>query len=537
MSKTMKKSTYIFLLGFMVLSIVIVTVLAYGNILNDYFNHPDTTNHLFYYKTDIVKIFSEPWRLGFYRPITSLAYGIDYSIWGLNPFGYNLTGLTLHTLVSVMVFFIMLSLTRNELFIAWLSAVIFAAHPIHMNVLPALVYNRQETIPALFMMLSLLSFMKYASAFYKKQGYLFLSLFFFAIALGAKEIAIITPLLIFTYVIIFADENSFKQKVRIALKIFMPYFFISVVYMTLRTYLLQGLGGYGQHVKNYFSTINQMVRSYYFSLLDPVEITNISFRLGTSILDTIQISHFKLIFVALVFSTFMFFRRQIKDSFKNMTYNEKIVVYLIIWALLPLFVYIATMMHGHMFRFVYIPAIPFCGILSFAVVKSLQSIIKSMKISYLSVIKSSIVFIIALGIICNLFISSPLVRDYREWENAGKITQVVFQKLMEIAPELPDNAVIHMNNLPIRVYPNPKQRISPVSEGLSFADYNYGAFLNYYYPDKNFKLTAKYTVWIIDTDYPLNPDSDMKFEIRKRKDNNIVELDIKLTNDQIEIFQ
>src|SRR5262245_11629741 len=41
-----------------------------------------------------------------YYPLTWMSHGLDYLIWGLDPVGYHLTNLILHTANAVMVFFI-----------------------------------------------------------------------------------------------------------------------------------------------------------------------------------------------------------------------------------------------------------------------------------------------------------------------------------------------------------------------------------------------------------------------------------------------
>ena len=43
-----------------------------------------------------------------YRPVGTLTYFIDYSIWKLNPFGYHLTNLFLH-IANVILFFFFIS--------------------------------------------------------------------------------------------------------------------------------------------------------------------------------------------------------------------------------------------------------------------------------------------------------------------------------------------------------------------------------------------------------------------------------------------
>ena len=42
--------------------------------------------------------------LGNYQPLTWLPYAVDYSVWGMNPFGYRLTNVLLRPANAVLVF-------------------------------------------------------------------------------------------------------------------------------------------------------------------------------------------------------------------------------------------------------------------------------------------------------------------------------------------------------------------------------------------------------------------------------------------------
>ena len=48
-----------------------------------------------------------------YRPVVTLSYFVDYSLWHLNPLGYHLTNIVLHTLNSALLFFLVQRMVRN----------------------------------------------------------------------------------------------------------------------------------------------------------------------------------------------------------------------------------------------------------------------------------------------------------------------------------------------------------------------------------------------------------------------------------------
>src|SRR4030095_9619717 len=104
-------------------SIVSVGYVAYQDMLGYFFTPTDSPTLIDPGRVrsfrDVLRIFNEPLMNGttltnlslFYRPISTLSYSLDYSIWGLNPFGYHLTDLILHILVSLSVFLLLLRLT------------------------------------------------------------------------------------------------------------------------------------------------------------------------------------------------------------------------------------------------------------------------------------------------------------------------------------------------------------------------------------------------------------------------------------------
>lgn len=79
---------------------------------------------------------------GHYQPLTWLSYAFDIHIWGLDPFGFHLTNLVLHIVVSVGFYFIAHHLIRSALpqveiqvltISSLAAATIFAVHPLRVE--------------------------------------------------------------------------------------------------------------------------------------------------------------------------------------------------------------------------------------------------------------------------------------------------------------------------------------------------------------------------------------------------------------------
>lgn len=93
----------------------------------------------------------------YYRPLTSLSFALDYQVWGLNPIGYHLTNLVLHTTAGLLLFQLLVTLGLSQRASFWLSAA-FLAHPVQTE---AVTYanSRGDSMYAVFGLLSVLLFL------------------------------------------------------------------------------------------------------------------------------------------------------------------------------------------------------------------------------------------------------------------------------------------------------------------------------------------------------------------------------------------
>ena len=149
----------------------------------------------------------------YYRPILHLSVVFDYSIWHLNPFGYHLTNMLLHTVCSLFVFLVSLYLLNNSLITAnianrelkafknpvtlsFIAALLFALHPIHTESV-AWINGRTDILATLFFLPAFLSFLIYVKE--ERKSALILCSFFFLLSLFSKEngIALIGVVLVY----------------------------------------------------------------------------------------------------------------------------------------------------------------------------------------------------------------------------------------------------------------------------------------------------------------------------------------------------
>lgn len=206
---------------------------------------------------------SEGWK-GIYRPLRALSYALDYKLYKLNPGGYHLTNLILH-LVNVILAFIFLNLLLNDKRIATLSTFLFALHPVQTE--PVLwIGSRADLLLGLFEFLTLIFFIKFLRTESKKHYYY--ALLGLVLALLSKETAIVTPILFIVMMIAF-NKNMDN-------KIILPPFLITLIYLPIRIYLMQGLaqrGWWGGNFINNFLTAIKLVSHYVYLLIYPYHLS------------------------------------------------------------------------------------------------------------------------------------------------------------------------------------------------------------------------------------------------------------------------
>ncbi len=135
-----------------------------------------------------------------YRPVVTFSYFLDYAIWSLNPSGYHLTNVILHTINCFLLYAVVLRLVRIRT-VALLSAVLFSMHPCVTEAVNAISY-REDILAALFIFLSCLCLILSG-----KKVYYALSLLSYLLSLFSKETAIVMPLFILLWWIFFMRKH------------------------------------------------------------------------------------------------------------------------------------------------------------------------------------------------------------------------------------------------------------------------------------------------------------------------------------------
>jgi protein O-mannosyl-transferase len=142
---------------------------------------------------------------GHYQPLAWVTFGLDYWLWGMNPFGYHLTNLILHVANALLVYFLALrllntvfpSLTADrDLWLsisAGLTALLFALHPLRVESV-AWATERRDVLSGFFIFSSVLCYLRAVQLPSPERiRWMAVALGLFALSLLSKAIGITLP--------------------------------------------------------------------------------------------------------------------------------------------------------------------------------------------------------------------------------------------------------------------------------------------------------------------------------------------------------
>jgi tetratricopeptide (TPR) repeat protein len=151
-----------------------------------------------YVTNDPLLVASDGWRQIWFStehqtqffPLVFTTLRLEYAIWGLNPLGYHLVNVLLHSANTFLVWMVLRKMAAPG---AWIAAGIFGFHPVQVESV-AWVTELKNTQSTLFYLLALLVWMRFldaeAGARWRYYG---LAFFFFALALLSKTTACTLP--------------------------------------------------------------------------------------------------------------------------------------------------------------------------------------------------------------------------------------------------------------------------------------------------------------------------------------------------------
>ncbi|OHB86388.1 MAG: hypothetical protein A3J73_05615 [Planctomycetes bacterium RIFCSPHIGHO2_02_FULL_38_41] len=456
--------------------LVILPLCAFLNTLFNGFVYDDISvleeNYFIRNLGNIPKVFSkEYFRLAnelSYRPVVTLSYFIDYAIWRYNPFGYHLSNVILHAANCVLLYLLLVQLTKVRL-AALFSAVIFSIHPCTTEAVNCLSY-REDIFVATFSFLACLCLIKSVRIYHyscktstsyhvktkNRQAdgqcsqtfasrywmwiYYAGSLLFYLLSLLSKESAIVVPLFILLYWFLFRrksgpslhlnqsenknsvihslsedNEHSSHTKLR-WIKYFVSYYLgyilVSIFYLCIRFLVLKNpLEISASYVKGSipinFMTMSKVLSSYIKLMFLPTHLSA-DYTIA-EVLSAFDVSFVISIILLTAVGVIIF-----KTVNKTKTYSLFMLYFFV--SLLPVLNIVPI---GHIMadRYLYLPVAMFCpviGGLLFYNRPSRLSVDIQRKLpvySYYSVLTRNYIVIPVVSIICITFFVRTMLRN------------------------------------------------------------------------------------------------------------------------------
>ncbi|CAH1154750.1 unnamed protein product [Phaedon cochleariae] len=125
-----------------------------------------------------------------YRPLTTLTFRSNYTLFGLNPLWFHLTNVSLHALACVLFTRACLQVAGLRPPFATLAGLLFATHPIHTEAVTGIV-GRADVLACVFFLISVLSYHGSEDG----KHHTWISTFFGGLSMLAKETGITVFLL------------------------------------------------------------------------------------------------------------------------------------------------------------------------------------------------------------------------------------------------------------------------------------------------------------------------------------------------------
>ena len=144
--------------------------------------------------------------MGHYQPLSWVTLAIDYLLWGLNPLGYHLTNLIIHTANAIFVYFISRQLLSTALSIAndkesWrlslsaaFAALLFAIHPLRVESV-AWATERRDVLSGCFFLWAIYCYLRAALSpqILSRRRWLWTAVVIYSLSLFSKATAMTLP--------------------------------------------------------------------------------------------------------------------------------------------------------------------------------------------------------------------------------------------------------------------------------------------------------------------------------------------------------
>jgi hypothetical protein len=177
-----------------------------------------------------------------YRPFTSLGFAIQWAIGGGSPLPFHVVSVAIYAAVSVAVFRFASTFLRWDA--AWLTAALFAVHPVHVEAV-ANVVGQAELWSALLSLIAMTRFVRARKAGDLGRSDVAAIAALYFCALMFKEHVIVLPGLIVAAELTIAGKGKFGERARDLSPLLVYSALVAAVFVVVRTSVLGDIKGAG----------------------------------------------------------------------------------------------------------------------------------------------------------------------------------------------------------------------------------------------------------------------------------------------------
>jgi protein O-mannosyl-transferase len=336
----------------------------------------------------------------YYRPVVYTTYTIDYSLWGLNPYGFHLTNNLINLIASLFLLAILIRLFakyKYGLLASLLATLIFSAHPVHTEAV-SWVSGRTDSLVTLFFFAAFYFYITYSEL--KENKYIILSFVFYALGLMSKEMIVTFPVIIILFDFLW-KKKSVKDIIN-DWKLYSYFIGLTVLYLIIRYSLLHSTIErttynyfYGKDFITTAATMLKTIPVYLKLLVFPVGLLyhyNGVLPDSNSFADLNVLFSVLLILVLLILALY-FYKNYSKISF---------IILFVFVTFLPVMNIIPTM-NFMAERFLYITSFSFSLLIAYVIAKYIN--------------KSNLKIVVGLSILVIVIFSTLTIKRNAEWKD------------------------------------------------------------------------------------------------------------------------
>jgi hypothetical protein len=178
-----------------------------------------------------------------YRPLTIIAYRIEWALGGGSPMPFHVVNIALHVAASVAVFWLACAILPTGA--AWIGAALYAVHPVHVEAV-ANVVGQSELAVALLVALGAAVYLHGRRAGPISRGRWAAIVLLYATGCLFKEHAIVLPaVLLLAEMTVVVDKTPLRQRLVAMRPAYLVLAAVGVSYLWARSaVVVEGLGGF-----------------------------------------------------------------------------------------------------------------------------------------------------------------------------------------------------------------------------------------------------------------------------------------------------